>query len=521
MVLHKIFEPLLTRLTLCLAAIILLVPVQVAAQDVVDDSGPVNPDPVGTTYSTGLVSPSPEQFRGFKHLPPFRAFLPEHVDLSRFFPTPGNQGQLGSCTAWATGYAARAYYAVRVDGRARNDPKNIPSPEYIYNSIKTSQDCSGGSSISDALKLLEKGVVSIAAYPHAAQTCATIEQSLAEKATGFRIQDSNAVNYANPDDIKGELAKGNPVIVGMFAGQKFQDLRGADVFSNNERQSDGSHAMTNTGYHAITITGYDDRKQAFRLINSWGRGWGDKGYAWISYQTLSQLADEAYAMKVERAVPPEPNPGPNILDAACAFVREKIDSGHLIVSGFVGSDAEADSIRKTYVGKNAEFKLDFRPWPQCEILKTLGVQVDAKDKPTLETSAISGNLASGANLSIAITSPNWPAYIYANYVQADGSVVTLSQPQFSPPQPLDRNTKRIFGDGKDGRSKFTVGAPYGNEIIVVLASRSPLFDEALPEAMTERDYLSRVRKALIYKPDLSQPDREISAAVQPILTQEK
>ena len=52
----------------------------------------------------------------------FQDYLPEEVDLSSKFPTPGDQGQQSSCTAWATGYAMRSYY----EGRRRN--WNFSSP---------------------------------------------------------------------------------------------------------------------------------------------------------------------------------------------------------------------------------------------------------------------------------------------------------------------------------------------------------------------------------------------------------
>ena len=65
----------------------------------------------------------------------FQDYLPEEVDLSSKFPTPGDQGQQSSCTAWATGYAMRSYY----EGKRRNwdfsSPERIISPAYIYNRL--------------------------------------------------------------------------------------------------------------------------------------------------------------------------------------------------------------------------------------------------------------------------------------------------------------------------------------------------------------------------------------------------
>ncbi|MGL1893223.1 MAG: hypothetical protein OCD02_16430 [Spirochaetaceae bacterium] len=41
------------------------------------------------------------------------------------------------------------------------------------------------------------------------------------------------------------------------------------------------------GGHAVTVIGYDDEKQAWLIKNSWGRLWGIKGFAWISYGNSS------------------------------------------------------------------------------------------------------------------------------------------------------------------------------------------------------------------------------------------
>ena len=68
-----------------------------------------------------------------------------------------------------------------------------------------------------------------------------------------------------------------------------------------------------------------------------------------------------------------------------------------------------------------------------------------------------------------------------------------------------------FGKGINGIN-FVVAPPFGAELVVVLASRSPLFDKALPTIQLERDYLTAIRKALIYKPDASLPDRDVTAS---------
>ncbi len=38
--------------------------------------------------------------------------------------------------------------------------------------------------------------------------------------------------------------------------------------------------------HAVCLVGYDDNKNAFKFINSWGTSWGIDGYGWISYDFM-------------------------------------------------------------------------------------------------------------------------------------------------------------------------------------------------------------------------------------------
>ena len=96
----------------------------------------------------GLILDTEDDLENIPRAPDYRAFLPERVDLSGSFPTPGDQGKQNSCVGWSTGYA-RAYYASKVEGRDLSDLTNIPSSAYIYNSIvEQPRECLSGSKIS-------------------------------------------------------------------------------------------------------------------------------------------------------------------------------------------------------------------------------------------------------------------------------------------------------------------------------------------------------------------------------------
>ena len=109
---------------------------------------PADPADADTEYSKGDTDIAPDILRSIPVAGPHRAFLPVSVDLKRFMPTPGRQGKLGSCQAWATGYAARAYYSARQEGRDPQDSRNQPSPNYLYLLATSKSDCSEGSTSS-------------------------------------------------------------------------------------------------------------------------------------------------------------------------------------------------------------------------------------------------------------------------------------------------------------------------------------------------------------------------------------
>jgi C1A family cysteine protease len=80
--------------------------------------------------------------------------------------------------------------------------------------------------------------------------------------------------------IKQVLASGKPVLIGILIYSSFESINATNygIISipdiNNE---------TLLGGHAILLVGYDDKTKVFKFQNSWGVGWGDKGYGYIPY----------------------------------------------------------------------------------------------------------------------------------------------------------------------------------------------------------------------------------------------
>ena len=414
----------------------------------------------------------------------------------------------------------------------------MPSPNYVYH-LSRPGNCADGTNVDRVVAVLKQGSLSLADFPYTDVCAAPAPASEVARAHDFRVRGYSQVNIGRPDDIRGQLARGNPVIIRFFVSTAFQKLRNATTFAEPAPPSGDKL----TGWHFITLVGYDEHRQAFRLINSWSARWGDHGYAWLSYDLLKTTRiSAAYALDVGAAkpqpivnvpppppppspvpVPPSPQPVPAVQPAdlqtlLCGRVVEARGE-QSVLSGYVGSDDDlkrvkliAASLPNTSLGK-----VIVAPWPQCEALQTLEKPLSVADRPAIDIGA-STDLHSGEQLKIQVRSPAQISYLYVSYIQADGSVVHLVQPNALVPQPTPPRQTLVFGSGTDGQPKFTVSPPFGREMIIAIASRSPLFDHELPMQQTERDYLSYPRWALLYKPDPNMPDRELAATITTLKT---
>jgi len=119
-----------------------------------------------------------------------------------------------------------------------------------------------------------------------------------------------------------------------------------------------------------------------------------------------------------------------------------------------------------------------------------------------------------------VTTPDFPSYLYVTYLPASGDAVLLYKPTGIVPQALPPRTVVELGGGADQRV-FRVGPPFGAEMVVAVATASPLFTDGIPASATERDYLTALRKTLLYKPDPSQPDRVVDASLLALTTRDR
>lgn len=214
-------------------------------------------------------------------------------------------------------------------------------------------------------------------------------------------------------------------------------------------------------------------------------------------------------------------------EVACARIEGRIGANRVVqLRGFAGSASDLAKLRSDLLAlpgvRKVEGNVTLYPWPQCEVF--LNFADALKDRRGLAASlrgASGRTFMAGDSLSIQVVTPSYPSYLYVTYLQTSGDAANLYWPQGRFPRAFPPKSKVTFGGGVGGEPIYRITPPLGDEIIIVVASASPLFQDELPETATDRDYLTSFRKAFLVQPQGGGGQRTVSAVALPLRTQAK
>lgn len=211
--------------------------------------------------------------------------LPSSISLENQFPPIGNQGQYGTCVAWAVGYNHKSFLEAVDNSRTKNDMTNaayVYSPKYLFWSIPSSSkgdDCNGTGFEPAYDIMISNGIANMQVAPYTELgDCSGSTSQWDANASQYLIESYRQVDL-NITTIKQYLSQGRPLSFGAKLGDSFMSWNSTDVLYSDTYDYAGQHA-----YHAMILCGYDNSKGtngAFRVVNSWGTGWGDNGYIWV------------------------------------------------------------------------------------------------------------------------------------------------------------------------------------------------------------------------------------------------
>jgi hypothetical protein len=199
--------------------------------------------------------------------PPPVFVLPSTVELV----TDAVGSQLnGECVAFSTvgGEKIEHYYKTGV-------MKHF-SEAYAYNqSLITPGNCNSGTAFTLVLDVLKaKGNCTLSTMPYTGDCNVMPNAAQDAEAANFKITGYSKILTTDTALIKLMLTQHHPLMAGVSMDNSFTNAQEGFIWQTH---------VAGAAPHAMLVVGYDDNRQAFKLMNSWGTEWGDAGFGWISY----------------------------------------------------------------------------------------------------------------------------------------------------------------------------------------------------------------------------------------------
>lgn len=256
-----------------------------------------------TTRKYGWIAAKPDA-RDYKLKtinPAIYATLPPSVDLREFVPEVLDQGAISSCTAHALSMAMRV---ARKKQGLTDQPLSRLFIYYNERLMEGTVDQDSGAQIRDGAKVLATmGVPDESLWPY---VDSNLYLEPTQPAYQSAVQDETRVYLTvdqTLDEMKLCLHEGFPFVFGATLFPAFESdtvaITGMVPMPDINDQSIGGHA--------ITCVGYDDTKQTFIVLNSWGPNWGDHGYCYFPYAYITNLDLCTDLWTIRSIAPTDPN----------------------------------------------------------------------------------------------------------------------------------------------------------------------------------------------------------------------
>lgn len=227
--------------------------------------------------------------------------IPSSIDYSNNMAPVKNQGQLGSCVAFAT-VAVKEWQEIKEYGMELAVTKNKPaisakdvrdlSEQWVYYNCKKIDPWPNeeGTSIRYAMKVLQKqGVPFERDWPYSDTVIGNPDKVASRIALWMRIESYWRITTSQ--ELKAALVNNGPIPIGILCFEEIFYVGANGIVADPKNPNDIY------GGHAICIVGYDDAKKLFKFKNSWSTSWGENGYGYLSYNYVNNYMADAWVCK--------------------------------------------------------------------------------------------------------------------------------------------------------------------------------------------------------------------------------
>jgi len=230
----------------------------------------------------------PEDFRDIPMglvLPPIP--LPKKIDYTKTMTPVRNQGDEGTCVAFASVVGVKEYQ----DTKEYKKLLEL-SPRFVYNLCKKldgSPDEEGTYPRVAMKVLMQYGVCREFFWPYIPHQTDKPEKNASEDAKRYRIK--AYARLVSLLEMKRSLVVNGPFIAGVEVYESwFSPKAGKTGMIPMPKKGEELQ-----GGHAVCIAGYDESKKLFKFKNSWGSAWADKGYGYLPFAYIEKYCLDAWS----------------------------------------------------------------------------------------------------------------------------------------------------------------------------------------------------------------------------------
>jgi hypothetical protein len=187
---------------------------------------------------------------------------------------------------------------------------------------------------------------------------------------------------------------------------------------------------------------------------------------------------------------------PVLAGVPCSALSASVKDETLAVQGYVGRAYGTEKLRATLSRipgvSSPNLQVQEVGDDKCDVLRLIAPYMTASRPASIYTKGHNTQLTEGQPLVVDITTPAYDSWINIDYYQLDGSVVHMLPNSRAKDNQAPPHYAASIGSAGD----WVVAKPFGDEMIVLLATPAALFDRPRPDSEQRAEYLRAVDKRL-------------------------
>jgi len=185
----------------------------------------------------------------------------------------------------------------------------------------------------------------------------------------------------------------------------------------------------------------------------------------------------------------------------CSVFNVSVKEGAVQLRGYVSRQLDISKLEKQILALPGakKFSANLKPVvdTKCPIVELYapywtGRSGAGPDSLTIQSKGKANELIEGEPLVVEIKTPAYESYVNIDYYSLDGGVVHMIPGPRARDNQAPPNYAATIGD----LNEWTVSEPFGEEMVAVLMTPEPLFDQVRDEYETKNEYLAAVQEQL-------------------------